>query len=626
LRVHPIVRLACALIAFRLAGLFFRYIVQPDAPFDRRLALFVPAAISNAGVLAAIAAALLLLCGLVPPLRRAIVVGSFGLFAVLMLAGQADVIVSSITGAPLTPTVFRTFRGLSVVRSNEFLEPLRANWRWTSLGIVVFSGVVAWMIAVLVNDARHATRTPRRRVSAAGVATAIGVAWLAGFAKWPPPSPIETAFAREYLGLDATQLRVPEADAIRHLRSLVGLPPGAAWIGDRYPLAYVPPPRGDRRSPAASPPDIVVVMVESLRAEDLGFITGRHDSVTPRLDSLAARSVVFTSYLSNAFPSAPSVIAFHCSAWPHRRKEIVTDFSDRHFDSMPERLRDSGYDTIYIGADPHFDNQDRWLTRWYAGVSDLVASGSPATDRTIVARAIDEIREHDRAHPSKPLFAFVSTYSTHYPFRVPSDAGEREASDEDGLTARYRQVLRYADRELGTLLDMLADRRRRDRTVTVVVGDHSFYTNLRKTSGLPENDNEWTAALVSGPADLVGPPRRVEEPASHVDMLPTVLGLVGDERPTAALGSDLFAAPRTPQRSVLAIRPGGVRFDRDGYAVMVDARVPNGEEIRRSFGSPAGEPPGDLPSAEQMNEWVEAWSYLIEQDRVWNRELLKRHR
>jgi hypothetical protein len=617
-----VVRAGLALIAFRAAGLFHRYILQPDVTISRRLALFVPAIASHTGVLTTIVAAFLVACAAAPRWRRSISLAACVTCAVLMIAGQADLTVSSITGAPLTPTVFRTFRGLQVVTSNEFLEPLRANWRVTVIGACAFLAVVFWMTrGVFVGD-RRSTRPPTVVGSAVLLAGGLCAAWLATFVTWAvPPLPIEAAFAREYLGFDRTSLDVPEADAIEHLRSLVGLPPGAHWAGGEYPLAYVP--AQTRMSPRPRP-DIVVVMVESLRAEELSFIAGREEGVTPNLDALAARSAVFTSYLSNAFPSAPSVLSFHASAWPHRRKEIITDFSDTHFDSLPERLRDLGYDTIYVGADPHFDNQDRWLRRWYAGVSDLVASGTAATDRNIMARAIQEIDRHDAEASSKPLFAFVSTYSTHYPFRLPADAGEQEAPEIAGLGARYRQVLHYTDRQVGALLAVLAVRARSRQTITIVVGDHSFYTNLRKTSGLPENDNEWTALIVDHRGSGPPAPSRIAEPASHVDMLPTILAMVGDDRPTAAVGTDLFGPPRSAPRSALAIRPGGVRFDRGGSSVFVDARMPNGEEIRPSFQAGAGVSALPLPTAAQVMEWVNTWSYLVERDRVWNPALLRK--
>jgi len=618
LRVHPIVRGGLALIAFRLAGLIHRYLLQPDAPVASRLALLLPAAASHAGVLTAIVAAFLIVSAMLPARRRLVAAIACSTFAVLMIAGQADLTVSSITGAPLTPTVFRTFRGIQVVTSNEFLEPLRANWRVTIAGTLAFLAVVAWMFAGAGAESDARPRTAPAAMLVAGGLVAARLVTLTPYAV--PPVPIEVAFAREYLGLDGTTLHASEADAIATLRAAVGLAPGARWISDDYPLVYAPP----ARPRSGDLPDIVVVMVESLRAEDVPFISWREDSVTPNLDAFAAQSVVFSSYLSNAFPSAPSVLAFHASAWPHRRKEIITDFSDKHFDSLPERLATLGYVSAYVGADPHFDNQDRWLSRWYGSVRDLVASGAQPTDRSIVARAIDEIRRHDASASGKPLFAFISTYSTHYPFRLPSDAGEAEFPDSAGLGVKYRQVLRYTDAQLGTLLDALRTRPRHDRTVTVVVGDHSFYTNLRKTSGLPENDNQWTAAIVNGPEALVGAPRRIVTPASHVDVMPTLLAIVGDDRPTAALGSDLFGARRVARASAFAIRPGGLRFDRDGYSAIVDARIPNREEIRPSLtATPRGLQP-DLPSAAQLNEWVEDWSYLIEHDRVWNPALLER--
>jgi len=615
-RMHPIVRFGVALAAFRMAGLVYRYLVQPDASLGVRAGMFVPAAIAHLSVIMAIAAGLLF-CAAPPRLRRPAVIAAALITSVLMIAGQADFTVSSITGAPLTPTVFRTFRGLRVVASNEFLDPLRANWLAATIGTLGFTGVAAWMSGVAREPADSAAAAPSMPASATLAVVGLSAAIAATIVS-SAPAPIEIAFGREYLGLDDTRLHEPEPAAIAGLRSLVGLPISARWISDKYPLVYAPV----RRTSRADSPDVVVVMVESLRAEDLPFITGRAPSVTPRLDALAAGSVVFTSYVSNAFPSAPSVVAFHASAWPHRRKEIITDFAAMHFDSLPERLGSLGYDTLYVGADPHFDNQDRWLSRWYGGVRDLVAGGAAATDRAIVSQAIDDIRRHDRTS-DKPLFAFVSTYSTHYPYRLPADAGPATEDDEgSGLAAHYRRVLRYTDAHIGTLLDALADRPRRDHTVTIVVGDHAFYTNLGKTSGLPENDNEWTAAMISGPESLVGPARRVTQPASHVDMLPTILALVGDDRPTAAVGSNLLGPARRAPAWAMAIRPGGLRFDRDGYSAFVDARLPDAEQIRPAFPAAArGEAP-NLPTAAQLTAWVDDWSYLIEHDRVWNPALL----
>jgi hypothetical protein len=580
-----------------------------------------PAASAHAGVLLVLIGLLLALSRAWSAGRRVIAIAACVIFALLMIAGQADLTVATITGAPLTPTLFRTFRGIHVVRSNEFLEPLKANAALAGGGLVLFLAVVAWMTRLINRGWTDGAQTSWPEAAVTIVAGAALLS-LPATITWPgPPPPIEVAFAREWLGFDRTSLRGTESDAVRELRATVGLPARATWLSDEYPLVYGWP---DRPAPPSSPDrvDIVVVMIESLRADALGG-SGSRPSATPNLDALARRSVVFPTFTSNGFPSAPSVLAFHCSAWPHQRKEIITDFSDRRFDSLPSRLREFGYDTTYIGADPHFDHQDHWLPAWYATVIDLVANGEAPTDHNILERGIGEIRRHDAAAPDTPLFEFISTYSTHYPFRLPDDAGERPLPTSEALEPRYRQVLTYTDREIGRLLSFLDSRERRDRTILIVLGDHGFYLDLRRTSGLPENDTIWTTAIIAGPERLVGPPRRILAPASHVDMLPTVLALVGDRRPSAALGSDLFGPPRNGMRSAMAVRPGGVRLDREGASILVDARTPTLAISRVSF-------PGVMPvtasavplSAASLTDLVADWSYLIERNRVWSPSFL----
>jgi hypothetical protein len=650
MRAHPIVNAGLLLLAFRLGGVTVRYLGQPTTAIGDRFGQLFPAASAHAGALLVLIGLLLALSRAWSAWRRVIAIAACVVFALLMIAGQADLTVATITGAPLTPTLFRTFRGIHVVRSNEFLEPLKANAALAVGGLVLFLAVVAWMTRLIRRDWTDGAQTSWPEAAATIVAGAALLS-LPATITWPgPPPPIEVAFAREWLGLDRTSLHGSESDAIRELRGIVGLPAGAAWLSDEYPLVYrwtdaqasaassqpatpkrngvsvseggLALPKLDIESPSEGGPDIVVVMVESLRADALGDRGGR-PSATPNLDALARRSVVFPAFTSNGFPSAPSVLAFHCSAWPHRRKEIITDFSDRRFDSLPSRLRDFGYDTTYIGADPHFDHQDHWLPAWYATVIDLVANGEAPTDHNILERGIGEIRRHDAAASGTPLFEFISTYSTHYPFRLPDDANERPLPTSEALEPRYRQVLTYTDREIGRLLSFLESRGRRDRTILIVLGDHGFYMDLRRTSGLPENDNIWTTAIIAGPERLVGPPRRILAPASHVDMLPTVLALVGDRRPSAALGSDLFGPARNGMRSAMAVRPGGVRLDREGTSILVDARTPTLAINRVSF-------PGVMPatasavplSAASLTDLVADWSYLIERNRVWSPSFL----
>ena len=293
-----------------------RYLGQPTTAIGDRFGQLFPAASAHAGALLVLIGLLLALSRAWPAGRRVIAMAACVVFALLMIAGQADLTVATITGAPLTPTLFRTFRGIHVVTSNEFLEPLKANAALAGGGLVLFLALVAWMTRLIRQDWKDGAQTSWPEATATIVAGAALLS-LPATITWPgPPPPIEVAFTREWLGLDRTSLRGSESDAVRELRA-DSRTSGARDLAERRIPARVSrmarsgfldaAPKLDSVSPSeGGPPDIVVVMIESLRADALGASGGR-PSVTPNLDALARRSVVFPTFTSNGFPSAPSV-------------------------------------------------------------------------------------------------------------------------------------------------------------------------------------------------------------------------------------------------------------------------------------------------------------------------------
>jgi hypothetical protein len=114
-------------------------------------------------------------------------------------------------------------------------------------------------------------------------------------------------------------------------------------------------------------------------------------------------------------------------------------------------------------------------------------------------------------------------------------------------------------------------------------------------------------------------------------MMPTVLAMVGDDRPTASLGTDLLGPSRAEVRTALAIRAGGVRLDREGESAIVDARAPNLLLTRVAFPTLTPTPtptptltptPTPTLTPRRLLDWVDEWSYLVEQNRVWSDRLI----
>src|SRR5690606_607974 len=187
--------------------------------------------------------------------------------------------------------------------------------------------------------------------------------------------PLLFAFVQEATGRDGVSLKGGRDAAIGDLRSFVGLPAGRKWAGPQMPLVHVADTAAASSRPVANRPDIVIIMVESLRAPALGYIAGPGHAQTPSLDELAARSVVFPGFLSNGFPSGPGFTSTTCSHWPHYRRRVIVDFRHIRFDCLPTRLSTLGYRTAAIEFDPGTDGTRIWLDRLYDQLIDTSGSG-----------------------------------------------------------------------------------------------------------------------------------------------------------------------------------------------------------------------------------------------------------
>jgi arylsulfatase A-like enzyme len=310
---------------------------------------------------------------------------------------------------------------------------------------------------------------------------------------------------------------------------------------------------------------------------------------------------------------------------------------------MPARLKTQGYHRLAIwGGNVNMGNQFAWARQWYDEVDfDIPGNESGFYYNRGDAETFRVLQEHitrnDRAAPGRPQFIFVATAGTHGPFTTaqsvfsrPEDAAEaapfRTNPDTD-RAENYDNMLRLLDRQVGLLREFLATRPRARNTVLIVCGDHSVSVTERVEYAIrnfPTDGAVWTTAMVHGPERLVGAPRTVDFSASAADLMPTILALAGDHRPTAAMGADLFGPLPPEKRFAVAVREDGFRLDRNGWSLFVNAADPAEYFVHRSFedrertrvSDPGG--PFTAQDARDLHAAMQAWSWFIEQDRVWS--------
>jgi len=448
--------------------------------------------------------------------------------------------------------------------------------------------------------------------------------------------PPEVVWARSWWEGSQNPVPADRSERVAAVRKMLVASGGAQWQDAAYPLLRQPPPRDE----VEARPDIIVIVVESLRGATVGFISGETPSPTPELDALARAGVAFPRFISNGFPSAEGFFALHTGLLPHPTKTATAVFTEHRFDALPERLKRFGYHRAAIwGGNPVMDNQLAWAQRWYDEIDyDERANRwrfqRSRDDTETIDALIDHLGRGDRENPGRPQFIYVATAGMHEPFTSVGNEAASELANRDGALrydvatmgnreSNYRARLREFDDALKRLRLFLQERARRDRTVLIICGDHSVLLNESVDLPMrtyPVDGFVWTGAVVHGAAQLIGPARVADFPASQIDVMPTVLRLVGDTDVTAAMGQDLLATDDIMQRQAVAVREGGFRLDRAEGTLFVSAENPEIWSVETDTGAKTatdGPTADGSEAARKLYEAVWGWSWLLEQDQVW---------
>lgn len=325
----------------------------------------------------------------------------------------------------------------------------------------------------------------------------------------------------------------------------------------------------------AEPWNVLLLILETHRAVNVGHIFPGKDASTPGLDALAAQGLAHSRAVANGTPTIFSFMAIHTGILPHPDVVVATSFSRIHLPSLPEVLRGHGYYTrFFSAADPSWDNQSAWLRRWY---DDVDYDRGREEDVPMLAHVGDwlarELPGRARGPDGKqrPFLATVMTRTNHFPFeRI---AGVKN-SGGDAWRDRIRDTMGYTDEAVTALLGRLAKEPWMRHTLVIVTGDHAF----------PLGEHGALHAYETSHVEAVGVPlvlwgdhpelaplrgRLSAEPASHIDIAPTVLDLLGIDASGAWMGRSLVAGGRGE-----AVTVGQVEWaiERGDARVLVDKR------------------------------------------------------
>jgi arylsulfatase A-like enzyme len=299
-------------------------------------------------------------------------------------------------------------------------------------------------------------------------------------------------------------------------------------------------------SHAAGPPrsrDVLLITIDTLRYDATGF-SGAGKVATPVFDRLAEAGTVFTWAHAHAVMTLPSHGSILTGLYPyqHGLRDNAGFVLSSGIPTLASRLKVAGYATAaFVSAFPldrrfglsaGFDVYDDEFEGYSSRISTLAERPAEAT----IARA----KRWWDGMSAKPRFLWVHLFEPHFPYEP-----------KEPFAARYAKTPYYgeaavADDRLGALVDPIL-REGGDRVVVVFTSDHGegLGDHGEPTHGIFAYEATLRIPLVIAAPGRIAPGRNAL-PARHVDIVPTVLDLLGLPVPGELPGRSLAAkSPRT---------------------------------------------------------------------------------
>jgi arylsulfatase A-like enzyme len=342
-------------------------------------------------------------------------------------------------------------------------------------------------------------------------------------------------------------------------------------------------------APASRRPNVLIYMIDTLRA-DHASLYGYSRETTPFLKKLGASGVVFDDCQAQATWTKASTASLMTSLYSFTHG-IVNDY-----DTIPngaftlaEQLRLAGYVTASAVANP-FAGRTTGLQRGFDYVFEypvVLRNRSDASDRGTDSAAVNKLAfSWLERHREEPFFLYAHTTDPHAPYRPPapfdakfgkpSESAEfdrtymklRKEREYGGGTVinrascakagvdpdrfitqaidRYDGEILHNDKSFELLVGKLNELGVLDNTLIIVVSDHGeeFWDHGWTAHGHTVYQELTHSALLMWNPKLLPSARRVADPVQLIDVMPTVLDLLGLCAPNLIQGQSLVPLAR----------------------------------------------------------------------------------
>ena len=342
--------------------------------------------------------------------------------------------------------------------------------------------------------------------------------------------------------------------------------PGVSGWGE--PVLMRPELADSGRSLGDPAQNVVYILIDTARAD--AYDPGA-EIKTPAYDALAARSARFSAAYNNENWTKPSVATVLSGVYPstHHTKRDDSAVPDK-LELIPQRLGRDGLATAGFVANGYVSNKFGFEKGW-DHFTNYIREGKSSEAENVYADALAWLEKTREADPKKRFFLYIQAIDPHVNYAVdekywrPYLPGEKNtslggsitAADQNALSAKegdvaegdlawlralYAGEITYHDEHMGKFLEAARAQGFLENTAIIISNDHGEELGERQRFG---HGHTLYEEMIRSPLLVHYPPLIpdgvvIGDIVEHVDMVPTMLDLLGLEPSPQAEGQSLL--------------------------------------------------------------------------------------
>lgn len=331
---------------------------------------------------------------------------------------------------------------------------------------------------------------------------------------------------------------------------------------------------------SSSTKNIVILIVESFGREYIGSLNkhldgGTYKGYTPFTDSLLSKSLTWEYTFANGRKSIDGMPSVLSSIPMFVEPFFVTPAATNELSGIARELVNKGYYTAFFhgaengsmgfqafaratGFEKYYGRDEYNQDKRFNGDSDFDGTWAVWDEPFLqfYAQTMSEMKE--------PFATAIFTASSHHPFIVPEEYKDSFPKGDKPI----HQCIGYTDHALRRFFETAAKQPWYKNTLFVLTADH--------TNQSTHPEYQTAQGSFSVPIILFDPsgtlPTGIQPGiAQQIDIMPTLLSLIGYDKPYIAFGQDLFSTP-TEETWAVNFQNDIYQLTKGDYLILFDGR------------------------------------------------------